>query len=29
MELGNHETLVAKADGYYAALVRAQASGGH
>jgi ATP-binding cassette subfamily B protein len=29
MELGNHETLVAKPDGYYAALVRAQASGGH
>lgn len=29
MELGNHETLVANTDGYYAALVRAQASGGH
>ena len=29
MELGNHETLVAKPDGYYAALVRAQASAGH
>lgn len=29
LELGNHETLVAKADGYYAALVRAQASGSH
>lgn len=29
MELGNHETLVAKPDGYYAALVRAQASEGH
>jgi ATP-binding cassette subfamily B protein len=28
-ELGNHETLVQKADGYYAALVRAQASGSH
>jgi ATP-binding cassette subfamily B multidrug efflux pump len=29
MELGNHQTLVNQLDGYYAALVRAQASGGH
>jgi len=29
MELGNHETLVKNQDGYYAALVRAQASEGH
>ena len=29
MELGNHQTLVNKPDGYYAALVRAQASGAH
>ena len=29
MELGNHEALVKNPDGYYAALVRAQASEGH
>ena len=29
MELGNHQSLVNKPDGYYAALVRAQASGAH
>ncbi len=29
MELGNHETLLENQDGYYAALVRAQASEGH
>ncbi|MEZ4662797.1 MAG: ABC transporter ATP-binding protein [Caldilineaceae bacterium] len=29
LELGNHETLVHKAGGYYAALVKAQASNGH
>jgi len=28
-ELGNHETLVQIPDGYYVALVKAQASGGH
>ena len=28
-ELGNHATLVNRPDGYYAALVKAQASGGH
>jgi ATP-binding cassette subfamily B protein len=29
MELGNHQTLMEKPDGYYAALVQAQASGHH
>ncbi len=29
VEVGNHQTLVNKPDGYYAALVRAQASGTH
>jgi ATP-binding cassette subfamily B protein len=29
VELGNHQTLVNQPDGYYAALVRAQASGAH
>ena len=29
VELGNHQTLVNQPDGYYAALVRAQASGMH
>jgi ATP-binding cassette subfamily B protein len=29
VELGNHQTLVNRPDGYYAALVRAQASGAH
>jgi ATP-binding cassette subfamily B protein len=29
VELGTHETLVAKPDGYYASLVKAQASGEH
>ena len=29
VELGNHQTLVNKPDGYYASLVRAQASGAH